>query len=897
MTIILNRGGEAVVGRMDDGHFGDVDVTTLSDNTYLVAWAPSDHFVEGIYLQHLSATGLPLGDPFSIYDSGHVRTAPTIVALADGGYAVTFVDGPDNYPTTKIFTAAGVLTETVSYTFAAGETASSSLSNQGHVHVFTILVGSGSTVAGLYFHLFTAADNMLGGSTLINTSGNVPVNPAVAGLANGTMAVVWAEVVPEVGYYNIFTRLFTDTGVALGPVSQIETPVAFHRIRPDIVALETGYVVTWQQEGDGGDRDIYAQVLDDNGQAVGDMFRVTEAPDGQQTMPSMAALDDGGFVVTWTAMDNDGSGLNIHARHFDANGHAVGPEERVNSIVNGTQDDSRVTAVAGGGYVIVWNDETAKTISMRTYSPTGSLNGAQVLYGTADSDTLDGGSGNDAMYGGWGDDTYMVNAAGDTVGEDANGGNDTVMASVAYMLGANLENLVLTGFSALSGTGNALSNIMTGNAGNNSLSGLYADDFLYGGNGNDKLDGGAGNDFLYGESGNDTLQASTGIDYLDGGSGVDTFAAVTTGGSAVINLATGKATQGAGNTAWLISVENATGGDSADTLTGNSDVNVFDGGAGADTLSGGLGDDTYYVDNSGDIVTESSNAALGGINTVYASVDYALTNYTENLILIGTAITGNGEGHANTITGNAGNNLIDGKAGNDTMIGGLGDDTYWVDVAGDVVVETAGQGTDTVRAGLTYTLGVNIENLVLTGTANFDGTGNADANVITGNAGSNSLDGKAGADTMTGGKGDDTYVIDDTGDNVVEINGEGTDTILSSVTYTLSGRFVETLQLTGSGNINAAGNSQQNTLVGNTGNNSLTGGGGADVFKVLLNSHTDTITDFTSSQGDSIDATAYHAVSHLVYLSGTSVIIDFGGGNTVTVLHATVTDVTVHTVF
>jgi Ca2+-binding RTX toxin-like protein len=152
-----------------------------------------------------------------------------------------------------------------------------------------------------------------------------------------------------------------------------------------------------------------------------------------------------------------------------------------------------------------------------------------------------------------------------------------------------------------------------------------------------------------------------------------------------------------------------------------------------------------------------------------------------------------------------------------------------VDAAGDVVSETSTTGgTDTVQSGITYTLGANLENLTLTGTGNIDGTGNTGTNTLTGNAGNNVLDGGAGTDTMLGGDGDDTYVVDATTDVVTESSSTGgTDTIQSSVTYT-TGANVENLTLTGTGNINATGNTLDNTLIGNAGNNTLSGGTGSD---------------------------------------------------------------------
>ena len=96
------------------------------------------------------------------------------------------------------------------------------------------------------------------------------------------------------------------------------------------------------------------------------------------------------------------------------------------------------------------------------------------------------------------------------------------------------------------------------------------------------------------------------------------------------------------------------------------------------------------------------------------------------------AIGGSGN---DTITGNSANNMLSGGAGADTMAGGLGNDTYVVDNVGDVVIENAGEGTDTVLASISYTLGANVENLTLTGSANLNGNGNSLANVIVGNSG------------------------------------------------------------------------------------------------------------------------------------------------------------------
>ncbi len=194
---------------------------------------------------------------------------------------------------------------------------------------------------------------------------------------------------------------------------------------------------------------------------------------------------------------------------------------------------------------------------------------------------------------------------------------------------------------------------------------------------------------------------------------------------------------------------------------------------------------------------------------------YTLGANLENLVLTGTtAINGTGNTLVNALTGNAAANVLNGGAGADTMSGGLGDDIYVVDNAADVVTEAASAGTDRIDSSVTTTLGANVENLTLTGTAAINGTGNTLNNIITGNSGANvlnggagndTLNGGAGIDTMIGGTGNDIFVVDNVGDVTTELVGEGTDTVQSSITWTLASE-VENLTLTGTTAINGTGN-------------------------------------------------------------------------------------------
>ncbi|ESQ73968.1 calcium-binding protein [Asticcacaulis sp. AC402] len=530
--------------------------------------------------------------------------------------------------------------------------------------------------------------------------------------------------------------------------------------------------------------------------------------------------------------------------------------------------------------------------------------GNNLLTAAGGNDILDGGMGTDTLTGGEGNDTYYVDNASDRVIENHLEGSDSIFASVSYSLfGRAVEALTLTGAEHLSAVGNSLGNTITGNAGNNSLDG---------GTGADTLTGGLGDDTYYVDNSGDKV-----VELNGGGNDlILASASYTLAGRFVENLTL----TGAGNLA-------GTGNSLSNLLTGNSGNNaldggaghdVLDGGAGVDSLTGGLGDDTFYVDTSGDKVFELTD---GGNDLILASASYSLAGQAvESLRLTGAGnLAGTGNGWDNLLTGNTGNNaldgaaghdVLDGAAGSDSLTGGLGDDTYYVDSAGDRVFENHFEGNDLIVAAVSVSLfGRAVEGVLLTGSDHLAVTGNSLNNSLTGNSGNNSLEGGVGLDTLTGGLGDDSYYVDNAGDLVIEAGDSGNDAIFASVSYSLSGRTVETLTLTGLGHINATGNGSANTLIGNSGNNRLDGGGagdiltgglGADVFVFMAGSRKDTITDFSATDNDMIDVQAYTggvANAGLVAQVGLDVVITLGGGNVVTVLNASQADVLSHMVW
>jgi len=235
----------------------------------------------------------------------------------------------------------------------------------------------------------------------------------------------------------------------------------------------------------------------------------------------------------------------------------------------------------------------------------------------------------------------------------------------------------------------------------------------------------------------------------------------------------------------------------------------------------------------------------------------------------------NGTDGNDTLVGFSGNDTLNGGAGSDILIGGTGDDIYIVDNTNDTIIENANEGTDTIQSSVTYTIATNVENLTLTGTGAINGIGNAANNFITGNSANNTLNGGAGSDILIGGLGNDIYIVDNTNDTIIENANEGTDTIQSSVTYTIATN-VENLTLTGTGAINGIGNAANNFITGNSANNTLNGGAGSDILIGGLGNDilTGGLGKDTLTGGLGVDRFDYRTLADSVF-SNFDVITDF----------------------
>jgi Ca2+-binding RTX toxin-like protein len=454
----------------------------------------------------------------------------------------------------------------------------------------------------------------------------------------------------------------------------------------------------------------------------------------------------------------------------------------------------------------------------------------ETITGTDGDDRIDGFGGIDTLIGGLGDDRYTIRTGSEMIVENIGEGADVVFAigPTTYTLPDNVEILSfgLSSTGTYTGYGNALDNI------------------FWMGRGDETYDGGAGSDTA------------------------DFGSAQGSGVTVDLSISGAQSVGGSFGFETLISIENLIGSIYADTLIGNDQNNRLEGYAAgnsaADTLAGGLGDDTYISRGLHEVMIEGANA---GTDTVIAWLHWTLGDNFENLTMMGNfggdgfgnalnnvltaSANGNhlyGMGGNDTLQGGVGIDWLDGGAGLDTLIGGANADTYYLYDSGDVVVELVGEGHDRVETTIAnYTLTDNVEDLIFVGAGAFAGTGNALGNYIFSGAendtlngaagdddlyaglGNDTLDGGVGADLMRGAYGDDLYIVDNTGDVTTEVQNGGTDTVQSSISWTLSDNL-ENLLLTGSSAINGVGNALNNLITGNGAANALDGHDGADTL-------------------------------------------------------------------
>jgi methionine-rich copper-binding protein CopC len=267
----------------------------------------------GIYAQRYDATGNTVGSETRVNTTTFDHQFyPSVATLSGGDYVVTWT----------------------------------SLSQDGSGH-------------GIYAQLYDATGNTVGSETRVNTTtASEQYQPTVAALSNGGYVVTWGSLSQDGSGWGVYAQRYDATGNAVGSETLVNTTTAGDVIpRPAVAALSGGgYVVTWMSDNqDGSGFGVYAQRYDATGNTVGSETLVNTTTASDQLYPSVAALSDGGYVVTWSSSSQDGSGVGIYAQRYDATGNTVGSETLVSATTASDHEFSTVAALSDGGYVVTWS--------------------------------------------------------------------------------------------------------------------------------------------------------------------------------------------------------------------------------------------------------------------------------------------------------------------------------------------------------------------------------------------------------------------------------------------------------------------------------------------------------------------------------------------------------------
>jgi Ca2+-binding RTX toxin-like protein len=756
-------------------------VTALTQGGFVVTWTAA--IGTDVQAQRFYADGSKNGDVVVANTTAtSSQREPSVAALPEGRFVIAWADfsktGDDtsgDAVRVQVFNADGsksgaeILVNTTTLDDQIDATVAG-LGGGRFVVAWVDESASGGDTSGsaVRAQVFNADGSKSGGEILVNTlTTNGQHDPTITLLTDGRFVVAWTDFSATGGDTSsgaVRAQVFNADGSQSGSELLGNTTTVGNQFDPSITALTEGrFVVAWTDfSATGGDTSsgaIRAQVFNANGSKSGTEFLVNTTTTSGQKQSSITALPDGRFVVVWTDESQTGGDTSleaIRAQVFNPDGSKSGAELLVNTATANDQQDTSVTTLADGRFVVTWTDFSVSgpgasdgAIRSQIFDPR--LVGVS-LVGTGDnddwvgtplSDQMQGGAGNDRMLGGAGADTFTGAAGVDEI--DGGGGSDTAdfsdksaavhvalngAAPVDVLVGGLVEDRIRNIENIVGGSGD---DVLTGDAVNNEFTGGAGDDVFRGNDGRDSLDGGTGSDTASYEDKSASVQVA-----LNGSSLVDVV---------VNGLAEDR----------IRNIENITGGTGNDLLTGDGQTNVLKGGGGADVLVtlggadqafGGDGNDYLYMGEGND--TARGDAGIDvllldiGDDTGYGGdgIDYIFGGEGNDTLF--------GEGDVDVLQGEGGNDIFDGGDGGDYVYGGAGDDFAYGRAGNDIFVMDFGNDTAFGEEGQDY---------FYMGDGDDTAHGGSGVDVFLGGAGNDVFEGGSEVDYAWGEAGNDAFVV------------------------------------------------------------------------------------------------------------------------------------------
>ncbi len=342
-------------------------VSALSNDGFIIAWQDNSYTVTDIDInaQIYGFNGSPLNSNIPLANGSEVNeTLPSLCTFGNGDFGVAYVrskDGSYSNIYARLFDAGGGLigdkfevnTDTSSN---KGYPSMATMSNNGFVIAWHSYLQDGDSW-GVYAQRYSVGGNTLGGEFQVNTYYiNSQGAPRIAVLSNGGFVITWESIGQDGSGYGVYAQLYSTSGSRSGGEFRVNTYTANDQRLPSIASLNNGgFVIAWQSYGeDGSGYGVYAQRYSVSGLPSGSQFQVNTYTTITQSNPSVAGLSGGGFMITWESYGQDGSGYGVFAQGYSASGSPSGGEFQVNTHTTNDQDTPNVAGLSDGGFVIAW---------------------------------------------------------------------------------------------------------------------------------------------------------------------------------------------------------------------------------------------------------------------------------------------------------------------------------------------------------------------------------------------------------------------------------------------------------------------------------------------------------------------------------------------------------------
>ena len=679
------------------------------------------------------------------------------------------------------------------------------LTGGGLVAVWTAENSLDGDSNGVFARMMDSDGAPVGDEFQVNTfTTNDQENPAVVGLSDGGFVIVWKSDFQDGSSSGVFGQRFDAAGDTVGAEFQVNSTTINSQDTPAVAQLSGGdLIVTWDSNGQDGNADgVFAQRFDLSGTTptgTGGEFQINTETSLNQNNSALTELSGGGFVVSWDSTAQDGDSTGVFAQVFNAVGGAVGSEFQVNSEVTSAQFDSAAAGLSDGGFVVVWTsaggqDGSSQGVFGQRFDATGNAVGVEFQINTETADGQD-----DAVITVLADGSFIV--AWESFDQD--GEDDGIFAqrfdatgTTPVAIGGEFQINRVDASNQNDPTITAMSDggFAVAWEGEDRRIPDFDDDIvvqIFDANGEAAPDAATGALVLEGESGNDLLIGGLANDELNGGANADVLDG-------------------------FLGDDILFGGDGDDSLFGNEGDDTLEGGAGNDIIDGGEGIIVDFADSNNDTVT-FTGATSGvyvnlGSDRVYddgqGGEDYIYSIET----VIGTGFSDRlyGNSDDNTLFGAGGADTMTGNYGADFLDGGLGDDRLYGGSSNDVLL--GGDGNDFLN-------------------------GNSGDNSLDGGAGDDDLFASYGNDVLLGGTGNDflydsggTYNILDGGDGDDILGAEGSYSLLigGAGNDTIQGQFGSDTILGGDGDDTMSAYAGNNIFSGDAGNDVVSGGSSYD---------------------------------------------------------------------